>query len=264
MTTNLVATKHSISAALLLAGIAHAGLASAVPVSPGTYMTITAGVPAYDATGAQVNVVSGSWFAFDINANGIVDPTEKTALSEGTTGLVTGTITSPGAYHPGAPLPGDSNQIDKPYDFFGSTGSDYLTVPIGGSTTAGLNLSGWTMAWNTSLISLGSGAWTPSNCTADIAGCGTHTFSNGNAQFNWDGVYGDAYTLNYSATIPAGDPSGIGGAPYFLHLEGIVPAAMPIPATIWLLVSGLIGLSGFGSRRNQMAKGNDLLPLPEC
>ncbi|MHB8453969.1 MAG: hypothetical protein ACYDDO_04565 [Acidiferrobacterales bacterium] len=214
-------------------------------------MTITAGVPAYNATGTQVNVASGSWFAFDTNANGIVDPTEKTALSQGTTGLVTGVVNSPGA-------------IDKPYDLFGSTGSDYLTVSIIGSTDTGLNLYGWTMAWNSYLIPLNSGAWTPSNCTAGIAGCGTHTFTDSIAQFNWDGIYGDAYTLNYSATTPLDSSVGIFGMRYFLHLEGIVPAQAPIPATIWLFASGLIGLSSFGLRRNQLAKLNVLAHLPAC
>ncbi|MHB8624249.1 MAG: hypothetical protein ACYC9J_09450 [Sulfuricaulis sp.] len=238
----------SLVLALLVAGVAHVDLAQAAVVNSGDRLTITTGVPAYNTAGSQINITSGSWFAFDDNANNKVDTTEKFGLSQGTTGLVIGATTPAGAYHPGAPLPGDTNEIDKPFYFFGDTGSDYLTVAATGSTTAGLNLSGWTMAWDTVSIVLGSGAWTPLNCGADIAGCGAHTFTNGNAQLIWDGVYGDAYTLNYAATTPPGDPSGISGVQYFLHLEGTVQA-VPLPTAVWLFGSGLMGLLGVARRR---------------
>lgn len=236
--------KRSLAAALLLAGTGHVGLAQAAAVNSGDILTINS-----YTTDANNYVTGGSWFAFDLNGNGNIAISEKTGLSQGTTGLEIGTTTSVGAYHVGAPVPGDTNVIDAPFSLSLSTGSHHLTAAVMGNTTTGLGLGGWTMAWSSSsAIPLGSGAWTPTNCAADIAGCGAHSFSNGTAQFIWDGVYGHAYTLNYGATVPAGDPSGLGGFQYFLHLEGTVQA-VPVPAAAWLFGSGLFGLAGLLRRK---------------
>jgi len=63
-------------------------------------------------------------------------------------------------------------------------------------------------------------------------------------------VSGSNYTVNYAATVPVGDPSGFGGVPYALHLEGrIVPAAIPEPASLLLIGSGLLGLLALAKRK---------------
>ena len=224
----------------------------AATVNPGDVLTIVTG----NANSSAI-ATTGSYFGMDFNSNSKINIGEETNLSMGATGLVIGATTAPGAYHTGAPLATDTNAIDAPWYFNGSTGSSYLRVGASGSTTAGLNLSGWTVAWSTiSAINMGGGAWQPGNCAA--LGCTGHTFTNGNAQFTWDGVYGDSYTLNYAATVPLGDPSGFGGTQYFLHLTGVVNKAsvapVPLPAAVWLLGSGLIGLVGV-SRRKRSNQG---------
>lgn len=237
-------TKKTLAAAFLLAGVSSVDFAQAAAVNSGDILTFS------HTTDANGYVTGGSWFAFDLNANHNISTAEKTGLTQGTTGLIIGTTTSVGAHHPGAPVSGDTNTIDAPFLFSANTGSHHLTIAATGSTTAGLDLSGWNMAWSTlSAIPLGTGAWTPTNCSADVPGCGSHSFTNGNAQFIWDGVYGHGYILNYGATVPLGDPSALGGFQYFLHLEGTVQAAVPIPAAAWLLGSGLLGLMGLGRWR---------------
>lgn len=217
--------------------------AAAIPTFP---MTIIAGVTTYDGNGYVANVASGSWFAVDTNGNSLIAGTEKTALSQGYAGLVIGSTTSPGASHAGVPTVGDFNAITAPWSFFGNTGSDYLTAPITGSTTTGLDFSGWTISWNgIPAISLGSGAW----------GAG---FSDGIAQFVWSNV--GLVTIDYHATVPMDDTSGFGGAQYALHLEGYfstpegsaIPPSIPEASTYGMMLAGL-GLVGFAVRRRKRA-----------
>ncbi|MHB8346897.1 MAG: VPLPA-CTERM sorting domain-containing protein [Acidiferrobacterales bacterium] len=237
------------------------GLASlatyATTVTNSEYLTIATGTET--GTASAPTITGGSWFGMDTNKDSKIQQAEADMLSQGTTGLVFGVTTAQGASHSGAPVAGDTNAIDAPWAFFGNTGSDYLKVAVSGSTSGGLNLSGWTVTWNgIPAINMGGGAWQPLNCGAAWMQCSGHTFTNGNAEFTWDGVLGDAYTLNYAATVPAGDPSGFGGVQYYLHLTGVVNktsvAPVPLPAAVWLLGSGLIGLVGV-SRRKRSNQG---------
>ncbi len=99
-------TKTIFALAIGSVGIMGAMSASAAGVNAGDTLSITAGVPAFDGSGTQTNVSSGSWFAMDTNGNLKIAGTEKVALSEGTTGLVIGMTTSAGASHAGAPTAG--------------------------------------------------------------------------------------------------------------------------------------------------------------
>lgn len=210
--------------------------AHAVNLVNGNVLTITTGTPAYDANGDPAGVSSGSWFGCDCNGNNALTSNELTPLSQGATGIVVGVATLPGASHPGAPLLGDTNAIDAPYSFFGNTASDSTSIGITGSTAAGLDMSGWKWAWaGVPVVNMGSGAW----------GAG---FSNGIGNFVWDGVYGHAYTLDYRARFPEGDPSGIGGVAVAWHFEGVV--AVPEASTYGMMLAGL-GLVGFAARRHR-------------
>ena len=210
--------------------------AHAVNVNNGDTLTITAGITQTDANGNPTNVTN-SWFGMDVNNNSAISGTEKTALAQGTTGLVIGVTTSAGASHGGCPTGSDSNAITAPWCFFGNTGSDFLTTAVTGGTT-GLNMSGWTVTWNgIAAIPMGSGAW----------GTG---FTSGVGNFVWDGVYGHSYTLDYHATVPQGDPSGFGGVKYALHLVGVVTAPVPEASTYGMMLAGL-GLVGFAARRRK-------------
>ena len=215
-------------------GIMGAMSAHAFALVNGNKLTINAGVPVFDAYGDPINVTGGSWFAVDGDGNSAISGIEKSALSMGTTGIIIGQPTTAGASHFGEPVAGDTNAITAPWNFFGSTGSDFTTTGITGSTTAGLDFSGWTVTWRGIVINLGGGAW----------GTG---FTNSMANFIWDGVYGSSYTLDYRAAIPLGDPSGFGGIQYALHLSGNV---IPEPGTYFMVLAGL-GLIGTMGRRKK-------------
>lgn len=206
-------------------------IAAAVPTFP---MSINAGTATYDSDGWVIDVPSGSWFAVDFNADGRIAGLEKTALSQGDEGLVIGRTTSPGASHDGAPTANDFNTITAPWLFFGATGSDYLTSPITGSTTAGLDFSGWMVTWNGMPgIALGSGAW----------GTG---FSDGVAHFAWNDT--GLVVIDYRATTPLNDSFGLGGTRYALHLEGyfltpegqpLLPSLVPEASVCGMMLAGL-------------------------
>ena len=126
--------------------------AHAANVNNGDVLTIDAGIPVFDANGDQTDVISGSWFALDQNVNGKISGVEKVALSIGTSGLLVGVTTVPGASHPGCPIAGDTNAVDAPWCYFGSTGSDYVdSVPVTGGTVTGLDMRGWNVTWNGSI-----------------------------------------------------------------------------------------------------------------
>ena len=224
--------------ALALALTMGATAAHAVAVITGDLLTINAAT--FDSNG-YVLATGGSYFGMDTNANGVIKANERVGLSQGTNGIVIGATTTAGAFHPGVPLASDTGAVVDSWAFFGSTGTNFNTVGITGSTEAGLNFSGWNVAWNAvSSIYLGTGAW------------GTAGFVSGVAKFSWDGVYGSTYTLDYRATVPADDTSGFQFVPYALHLEGTVLAAAPVPeaSTYGMMLAGL-GLVGFAVRRRK-------------
>lgn len=205
-------------------------------------LTIDSGIAVFDASlGYNVDVSSGSWFACDCNANGIIEGVEKVPLQQGTEGFIIGIVQDIGTpTHAGDPLPTDWNRITAPYSFFSNTAQEYTTSPITGSTQTGLDFSGFNWPWNgINDIDFGSGAW----------GAG---FSDGIANFAWDGVYDHSYTLEYHTSVPLGDPSGLGGIRFAYHFEGMVigtVASVPLPGAAWLLGSGLLGLAGAARRR---------------
>ncbi|MHB8624346.1 MAG: VPLPA-CTERM sorting domain-containing protein [Sulfuricaulis sp.] len=243
--------KTALSCALGLAlGVAAFG-AQAAAVNPGDKLTINSGnVSASNFSYSG----TGSYFGMDQNNNSKVDASEKTGIeAAGAGAVIIGSTQAATGSHSGA-INGSELPAFDIWEFFGNTGMDYTTVAPTGSTAAGLNLSGWTVTWNgIAAIPMGNGAWQPLNCSS--LGCSGHTFTNGNAMFVWDGIYGNSYTLNYTGTVPLGDPSGFGGVKYFLHLTGNVMQAsaspVPVPAAVWLFGSGLLGLVGVARRKKK-------------
>ena len=213
--------------------------AQAATLSAGDVLTINSGVTVFDTYGNAIGVSSGSWFGMDTDANTKISAGEATAIT-GRNGVVIGSTQAPG-------------YIDT-WNFFGPTGYHWTTVAPTGDTTSGVDMSGWTVAWGAvPNIPMGTGAWTPENCGAAHMGCTAETFANGVGSFNWSGNLGDSYTLWYTATVPDGDPSGFGNVQYAVYLEGTVITSVPVPAAVWLLGSGLLGLVGVARRRKTQA-----------
>lgn len=102
-------------------------------------------------------------------------------------------------------------------------------------------MSGWKVDWSSVTdIPMGTTAWSAgySNGVANLtcaAGSGC--------------AVGSAYTLKYTATVPAGDPSGFGNVKYYLELHGTV-GAVPEASTYGMMLAGL-GLVGFAVRRRK-------------
>lgn len=220
----------------------------AVALNNGDVLTITAGQEIYDPVeGGPIGISSGSYYGVDINGDSNIVDVEKVRLAQGTTGLVIGATSSPGAYHPGPPTSSDTNAVTAPDLFNNNTGSWYFDIAPTGSTETGLDTRGWDWAWS-SLYSTGLGglAWQPGNCAS--LGCSGYTFVDGVGRLQWDGVYGHAYTLDITSTIPNGDPSGLGGFRFYTHLEGTV-TAVPEPSPVWLFGSALLVMFGIAKYR---------------
>ncbi|MHB1098546.1 MAG: PEP-CTERM sorting domain-containing protein [Burkholderiales bacterium] len=229
-------TKTMFALAIGSVGIMGAMSATAATLGAGDTLTIVTGSTYSGAATAGTT----SWFAMDNSGDSKIQLGEKVALFQGTTGIVIGASnTAPG-------------EIDAPWAFFSSTGKDFVTTAITQTSATSLDLSGWSVNWSTiALIPMGSGAWTPLN--AVNAGMATSGYANGSAVFSWDGNYGSTYTLDYTATVPAGDPSNFGGVQYALHLSGVVTQAAPVPeaSTYGMMLAGL-GLVGFAVRRRKL------------
>jgi hypothetical protein len=242
--------KTLMAVAIGSAGIVGAMSAHAVTLTNGDKLTITAGARATTAYGSPAAFATGSWFGMDTNGPGVISKTEQTLLASGTDGLVIGSTTAPGAYHGGASLPGDTGPFVASWDFASSTGTNYFNSAIGSAPVqtdaTHINFDALDVAWNTSSsFNMGTGSWTPTNC-ANI-GVACSGYADGSAVFSWDGTYGHAYTLDYSATVPSG---GFAGTKYFMHLEGTV---QPVPeaSTYGMMLAGL-GLVALAVRRRKL------------
>jgi len=167
-----------------------------------------------------------------LNGNGDVSANERTPIEQ-FSGLFLGTAQNASGSHSGSPDGSESADIDSPWMFFGNTGfhltSTPTTVLSASGNLATADFSGWAVTWNgIPSIPMAAGAWQPG-------------FTDGVAQIVCavDCASGDTYTLDYSATVAIGDPSGFGGVTYTVHLEGTVgfgvPTTRPISNNVSLM-----------------------------
>jgi hypothetical protein len=118
--------------------------------------------------------------------------------------------------------------IDQPWisDFFGIDGVHRTTTAVTSISDTTLNFSGWVMTLSGEDYAFGS--------------------QHGIANYTYDGTN---YTLDYYWDSSYNGNSSLGtvqATDYHLHLEGVV---VPIPASIWLVGSGLLGLIGTSKRK---------------
>jgi len=152
-------------------------------------------------------------------------------------GLILGSTQPASGSHSNAPDNTEIVGIDIAWGYFGNTGMHFTYSPANvisaSGNTATVDFSGWRVTWNgVPSIPMGSGAWNGNENGVATMTCGIGCGD------------GDTYTLDYSATVPAGDVIGFGSVQYTFHLEGTI-SSIPVPAAIWLFGSGLIGLVGF-------------------
>ncbi|MBZ0073032.1 MAG: VPLPA-CTERM sorting domain-containing protein [Gammaproteobacteria bacterium] len=209
---------------------------------------IATAMAASTAGAATLSVDAGSFFTMG-GGTAVNAPGFDGQFISGNDGLVLGTTQSASGSHSGVPNGSEVEGIDNAWAFFGNTGLHLSTsntnVLSASGNTATADFSGWSVSWNgIAVIPMGSGAWNGNAEGVANITCGV------------DCTAGDTYTLTYSATVPAGDPSNFGNTRYLLNLVGTIsggditaPAVIPVPAAVWLLGSGLIGLVGVARRK---------------
>ena len=222
-------------------------------------MLIDAGIKMTDSTGSLV-YTSGSYFAMGAN-----NPNGSAAmLAPGSAGgIVLGTyqnfVLNPDVPHPynwdglGAAagtgysgLPTTQSTMLASFEFFGTptfggtnpigyqSGEAHaaptadISNCVGNTCTLSVDLSSWEVMWNGSAFEQGP---RPLNTGAFVPAVGTYDLAT------------SAYSLTWNSQIKGGPFNGIAG---YWHLEG---AVVPVPAAIWLLGSGLLGLIGVARRK---------------
>jgi hypothetical protein len=240
-------------AALLVAGIATCGTATAAALPRGAILEFNAGVvtcltggtPPNNCDGNGTNVTAGSWFGMDRDNNGNISAGEKTPITP--TGPVPiGATTLATNSHTGSNN-GSENTAHDIWEFFSNTGMHYIgnafnpnpiTVEQDDTTRQFLDFSGWTVTWNeVQTIPMNAGAWSagtnfPSAGLGRLI-CSSTTFENIGGQTASNCNNGDYFVLDYYATVPVTPPTGFEGVKYHLHLQGQIriPGALATGAT---------------------------------
>jgi len=214
----------------------------------------------YNGNSFTETTVSGSWFALDSNDDGTFSSGEQLGISQ-ENGVIVDNITpqiatgshggEPGCVNAGDPTctnTGENPTIDNPWLFLSNTGMHTAgVISVVSNDFAGnveLDFTEWGLIWNTILIPL---AGDPANF-GEVGNTGLAVMTCAVDGVTANCASGTDYTLDYFARVEDGDPSNFGGVFYGLHLEGTLsgelPAAVPVPAAVWLFGSGILGLLG--------------------
>lgn len=199
-----------------------------------------------------------SWFSMQVGPTSFIYTGLQNGLDGGikvgaTQGLPAGVFS-----HTGLPYGGtstsDTGAIDTGWGFFGNTGLHFTASPTnivsgGGNSGSTLDFSGLRWTWDGTTANVGGGL----QIVTGSKGSTTYNNGSGLATITCSTVScsnSSTFTLDYSAIIPAGDPSSLGGIAYGMHLTGQV-STVPVPAAAWLFGSGLAGLMSAARRRTR-------------
>ena len=166
---------------------------------------------------------SENYWSYDLNSDSIFSEDERTNIEAGIDGgIILGTTQGIG-------------YIDSSWNYNGGTGYHYTHTPItiisdDNSGNVELDIYGLRLWWEGEHYTLDSVA----NPTGNLI-CG-NTCENG-----------DSFVLEILASLPCADCYWRNRHDYTLHMEGTI-SSVPIPASLWLFSSGLIGLFGFFRR----------------
>jgi hypothetical protein len=206
------------------------------------------------------NVAKGSYFAMDMNGNGVFQATEKTPLAPGPDGgVIMGRTQSASGSHNGKPNGSEQPGIDAPWSFFGNTGLDYTTIAPSVLTNKGagvltLNWKGWTVTWN-GIAAIPMGGDKADNPTPPAL---YPTADSGTAALTCSTpacANGDTFTLDSYAHVPKGSPSGFGGVFYDVHLVGtiVIPSPRTVRSSVGTVSPGITA-AGQGLSKSLMTK----------
>ncbi|HED33208.1 MAG TPA: hypothetical protein ENJ08_03180 [Gammaproteobacteria bacterium] len=194
-----------------------------IEFQPGQYSCVFGGT--YPNCTYYVNDVTGSYFAFDVDGNGLFDAVERTPIAPGPAGGIIIGVAQP-AYgsHPGCTYGTETAGPDMPWCFFNNTGMHQtISIPVTDNGDGTLNFTGWGVTWN-GIINIPLGG-DPANFADDT----------GRAIISCIDAGCTESSIDYTAHVPMGDPSGFGGVNYSLHLES---ATATPSASISISVSG--------------------------
>lgn len=236
-------TALAASIALTLGGLGLSTSAMAALPS-GTLLNFTAGSVFCLAGGTPPNNctygasdVTGSYFTMDSNGDGISQAAEKTPIAQNN-GLIIGSVQPASGSHTGPANGSESPGIDQPWGFFKNTGMHFTSSAVStlqdiDTQNQTLDFSGWNVTWNgIPAINMGGGlqdCGTASdgicvdNNGIDVAG--TADNGTGIATFTCPvdcATNNNAFAMDYAAVVPLADPSGFGGVPYTVHMEGTI------------------------------------------
>jgi hypothetical protein len=190
-----------------------------LPANVIPFLEIDPGIPG-NPNDTSIPPLGGSYFTMQVSSQTLI----YTMMNPGPAGGVVVDHEQPvGNSHTGSPIGNEQTAIDLGWNFFGNTGfhtgknggivgNPDGTLQFAGAGGIGNSQGRWIITWNgIPEIDLGGSSAFPEDLgfgtiICDPAPCGDQS----------------SYALAYAAHVPPGDPSGFGGVPYTLTLEGTV------------------------------------------
>ncbi len=225
--------------------------ADTLPEGNITNLFFEPGVPGHPVDNS-VPTESGSFFTMQVRPETLI----FTVLEPGSDGGISLFRNQPAANsHTGLPI-GDEDplvSVDRAWEFFFNTGWDYTKnggIKIaangcldftgnGDTIVLGANQGAWIVTWN-GIPAIDLGGCVPDvNCPDNVTNLGIASIDCSNPDESESSVCADGshFQMRYAAHVPVGDPSGFGGVPYTLFMNGVLGS---MPATL-IPGSGTLG-----------------------